>query len=316
MKFKQACLSCYLVFLLSVLIFNCPAQPGSENDKWAFAVLADPRNIHAGFEVALEEVRDHKALGSVSPAKFVLLCGDYDPLIKNLEKFQTVFANVRDRPQLLPVIGGHDLGLSDFNESVAIVKNLKHATRRDDKLNYFVDYHNVRIIAVNAYSDYNNDLGEDGCLTSKGIEWIDASISSAAHADHIFIAMHEPCFPRYRHVNDSFNVCREKRNAFWDMVVSYGDKVKAVFVAHTHYYYRMRVKDPRSPDADDPKAYPDQEDGIYQIDCGACGNGKRTTVVYIEIVGKDIFFKVVDVDDGPPHGDFSLIDEWEISAAQ
>jgi len=35
-------------------------------------------------------------------------------------------------------------------------------------------------------------------------------------------------------------------------------------------------------------------------------------VVNVEIMGKDIFFKVVDANDGPPHGEFSLIDEWQI----
>jgi hypothetical protein len=78
----------------------------------------------------------------------------------------------------------------------------------------------------------------------------------------------------------------------------------------------MRVKDPRSADADNPAKYPDQEGGVYQVDCGACGNGIRNTVVNIEIMGKDIFFKVVDAHDGPQHGEFSLIDEWQIKSVQ
>ena len=49
--------------------------------------------------------------------------------------------------------------------------------------------------------------------------------------------------------------------------------MKAVFVGHTHHYYRMRVKDPRSAEADNPNEYPVQEGGVYQVDCGASGNG-------------------------------------------
>ena len=142
-------------------------------------------------------------------------------LSKNVERFHSVFANVKDKPQLLPVVGNHNLSYSDFNEAVAIVNGLKNATKRDDKLNYYVDCKNVRIIVVNAYRAHNNDLGYQDCLNSKGIEWIDNVISTATLADHVFIAMHEPSFPRHRHVNNSFNKCKEDKDAFWDMLVSH-----------------------------------------------------------------------------------------------
>lgn len=304
-----------LVLILTFQLFDCTTQPIAVAEKWSITALADPRMAHETFENALKEVRDHDALGKVGTAKFIVVCGDYDPLSKNVERFQGVFSNVKDKPQLLPVVGNHDLDDSDFSEAVAIVKNLEHTTRRDEKLNYYVDYKNVRIIAVNVYSDHNNDLGDWGCLNSKGIEWIDSVISSATHADHIFIAMHEPSFPRKRHFYDSFNQCEEERDSFWDMIVGHNGKVKAVLVGHTHHYYRMRVKDPRSAEANSRSEYPDQEGGVYQIDCGACGNGVRSTVVNIEIIGKNVFFRVVDAG-GFLGEEFSLIDEWEIRSAQ
>lgn len=312
MKLRKLAAYFILILVFHFLLFNCATQSKVEIEKWSIAALADPRYDHDTFEIALKEVRDHNALVKVSPAKFILVCGDYDPLSKNVEKFHSVFADVKDKPQLLPVVGNHDLSISDFNEAVAIVENLENATKRDDKLNYYVDYKNVRIIAVNTYDSHNNDLGGWGCLNSKGIEWIDSVISSATLADHVFIAMHEPSFPRRRHTYDSFNQCKEDRDAFWDMLVGHDGKVKAVFVGHTHYYYRMRVKDPRSAEANNLSEYPDQEGGVYQVDCGACGNGIRNTVVNIEIMGKDIFFKVVDANDGPTYGEFSLIDEWQV----
>ncbi len=97
--------------------------------------------------------------------------------------------------------------------------------------------------------------------------------------------------------------------------VSHNGKVKAVLVGHMHHYSRMRVKDPRSPEANDTGEYPDQEGGVYQIDCGDSGNGARSTVVNIEIMGKDVFFRVVDAVDFLG-GEFSLIDEWKIRSAQ
>jgi hypothetical protein len=235
-----------------------------------------------------------------------------------MEVFHRVFSDVRETPLFLPVVGNHDLGAVDFETAAEIVRNLEYTTRRDDKLNYYVDYRNVRIIAVNAYGMHDNDLAPNfrlGCLNSKGIDWVDDAISSATHADHVFIAMHEPPFPRTRHVGGSFDECEEERNAFWDMVVSHRGKVKAVLVGHTHCYSRMRVKDPRSAGANDPDEYPDQEGGVYQVDCGACGAGIRNTVVNIEIAGEDVSFRVVDAHDGPLHGQyevFGLVDEWQI----
>ncbi len=85
-------------------------------------------------------------------------------------------------------------------------------------------------------------------------------------------------------------------------------------VGHMHHYSRMRVKYSRSPGANDTGEYPDQEGGVYQIDCGASGNGVRSRVVNIEILGKDLFSRVVDA----PFlkGEFNLVDEWEIKSAQ
>ena len=315
MKSRKSVVTYILILIIAFLLFSCATQPRAIEEKWSITALADPRAGHERFEDALIEVRDHNALGKVSPAKFIIVCGDYDPFSSNIRRFQKVLSNVIDKPQLLPVVGNHDLYDPDFSEAVAFVRELENATRRDDNLNYYVDYKNVRIIAVNAYSEHNNDLGKSGCLNSKGIKWIDGVISSARHADHVFIAMHEPAFPRKRHFYDSFNQCEEERDSFWDMIVSHKGRVKAVLVGHTHYYCRMRIKDPRSPEANDPAKYPDQEGGVYQIDCGASGNGIQNTVVNIEIMGKDVFFRVVNADllFG---GEFNLIDEWEIRAAQ
>jgi len=309
MKLFKSLITYLFIFIIVFLLASCATQLKVAVEKFSIVALADPRWDHETFENALNEVRNHNALGNISPAKFILLCGDYDPFAKNVEKFRSVFEDIKDKPLLLPVIGNHDLQESDFHEAVKWVENLKYAKRRDDKLNYYVDYKNVRIISVNSYHLYDNDLGKWGCLNSKAIEWINSVISSATHVDHVFVAMHEPSFPRHRHVGDSFDECKEDRDAFWDMLVSHYRKVKAILVGHTHYYYRMRIKDPRSAEANNPSEYPDQEGGVYQIDCGACGNGNRNTVVNIEIKGKDILFKVVDADDGPDEK-FDVIDEW------
>ena len=79
-------------------------------------------------------------------------------------------------------------------------------------------------------------------MEETGVEQVIAS--APPDIDHIFVAFHEPAFPRYRHIWDSFNASPEERDAFWNMLVAHNDIVRAVFVAHTHTYSRMRVLDP------------------------------------------------------------------------
>ncbi len=213
----------------------------------------------------------------------------------------------------MPVIGNHDTqNVDDYDGLLSTIDGLWHASTRDTTGNYFVDYENARIIVVNGYAYDGNELGvNSGCINDAGRAWVDSTIRSAENADHVFVAIHEPAFPRGRHVGDSFDQCPELRNAFWNMLVAHGAKVKAVLVGHTHVYYRMRVLDPAGADANDPSAYPDEDGGVYQVDCGACGNGSRNTVVNIEIDGPDVHFKVVDAPNGAD-GEFSLKDEWSI----
>ena len=134
MKTRESAAGYALIFvlILTFQLFSCATQPIAVEEKWSIIALADPRMVHDTFENALNEVRDHNALGKVGTAKFIIVCGDYDPLSKNVERYQGVFSNVKDKPQLLPVVGNHDLDDSDFKEAVAIVKNLEHTTRRDD----------------------------------------------------------------------------------------------------------------------------------------------------------------------------------------
>jgi len=95
------------------------------------------------------------------------------------------------------------------------------------------------------------------------------------------------------------------------MLLASGGRVRAVFVGHTHTYYRMRVLDPAGTAANDPKAFPDDDGGIYQVDAGAAGNGSVNTIVQVQIEGGNLLFRVLQAKNGASEP-FAEIDKWSM----
>ena len=156
------------------------------------------------------------------------------------------------------------------------------------------------------------DLGKNGVINDKGTQWVEETIrATPPFIDHIFISFHEPAFPRFRHIGNSFDQAPEQRNAFWRMLLKYKDRVRAVLVGHTHSYYRMRVLDPAGREANDPKAFPNEDGGIYQIDAGAAGYGRANTIVQVQIMGANLLFRVLQAKKGV-NEPFAEIDRWSI----
>jgi len=172
---------------------------------------------------------------------------------------------------------------------------------------YYCDYKNIRVVSIDAYS---GETGTAGIINDTGRAWAEAAISSASGTiDHIFVAFHAPAFPRVRHTHDSFNAVPEARNAFWKMLVSHRDKVRAVFCGHTHYYACMRVLDPAGEAANDVTAYPDETGGIYQVNPGSAGRGMKNSFVTVSIDGKNVCFRAFEAENGTDQP-FFLKDEW------
>jgi hypothetical protein len=166
----------------------------------------------------------------------------------------------------------------------------------------------MRFIAVDGYTD----LGKDGVINDEGRRWVEQVIKATPSSiDHVFISFHEPAFPRVRHVGDSFDQDIERRNAFWRMLLGYEDRVRAVLVGHTHSYYRMRVLDPGGIAANDPKAFPHEDGGIYQVDAGAAGNGSVNIIVQVQIEGRNLLFRVLQAENGA-NEPFAEIDKWSM----
>jgi len=299
---------------LSVLTSCATGHRQLSEQKVSFAVLADPRGHGDTWKNALQEIRDRNTNGepAFTPAEFIIVAGDMDPLVSRYEDYQCVFPNPDTRPMFLPVIGNHEFENGGVHFRYArdvLIPSIPDVARRHaSSCDYYFDHKNVRIIVVDGYTE----LGKSGVINAEGKKWVEQVIKETpVSIEHIFISFLEPEFPRLRHIRDSFDQDPEQRNAFWRMLIEHRDRVRAILVGHTHSYYRMRVLDPAGMTANDPKSFPDEDNGIYQVDAGAAGNASVNTIVQVQTEGKNVLFRVLQATRGA-NMPFTEIDKWRI----
>lgn len=294
-----------------VLTINCAtSQVQPSEQTFSFAVLSDLQSGADSFKNALLEVRDGKVSPAFTPAELILIVGDLNPVKSCYEENLNVFADASPRPVFLPVIGNHefDEGGSSFRYvRDVLISSVPRAVRRHPtSCDYYLDHKNVRMIAVDAYTD----LGKHGVINDEGREWVEQVIKATPPSiEHIFISFHEPAFARGRHVGDSFDQDPEQRNAFWRMLLLYRDRVRAVFVGHTHVYSRMQVLDPAGLAANDPMAFPIEDGGIYQVNAATAGGAN--TIVQVQVEGKKLDFRVLQAKIGS-NKPFAEVDKWSM----
>lgn len=286
----------------------------SSEQNFSFDVLADPRSKDTTWKNTLLAIRDKNTNTEsyFTPSELILVVGDMGPLASRHEEYKQVFTNASKQPVFLPVIGNHEF--SNFGACFRYARDVLVPAiplvvcQQTASCDYYVDYKNARIIVVDGYSA----LGKDGVINDKGRQWVEQVIKTTPPAiDHIFISFHEPAFPRSAHIGDSFDQDPEKRNEFWRMLLNDKDRVRAVFVGHTHVYCRMRVLDPAGAAANDPKAFPNEEGGIYQINAGADGVTSIDTIVQVQIEGKNVYFSALQTKKGEKEP-FVEVDKWSL----
>jgi len=83
------------------------------------------------------------------------------------------------------------------------------------------------------------------------------------------------------------------------------------------YYYDfknvrliMRVSDPKGAAANNASVFPDEPDGIYQIDAGATGHAASNTFVRVQIDGKQVSARAYAAQNGTNQA-FTVIDRWQ-----
>jgi len=283
---------------------SSPAAPEAKPSAkaWAFAAFADCRGEDerpkGSFEGLLREIREPRADVKVKfpRIEFAVGCGDLKLASdnhRNWDLWQEAFRDAADKPCLFPLIGNFDSGDVPFNRKVVLPAQ-KNVVGSDPE-KYSVDWKNVRLIV------------------SRDLPYVEGLIESAPAAiEHVFVADHYPIFPRYAHEQTP----GAGDAKFWSMLVKHRDKVRAFLVGHTHHYSRMRVADPGGK-ARELEGFPDEEGGIYQIDCGNAGRPSHgepsTTLLEVMIDGKDVHFRVVQAPNKTP-AEFRVADEWQMSA--
>lgn len=291
------------VVVLAALVGTALAAEKVESPKpWAFAAIADNRRLSerpaGAYEGVLKEIREM----SVNPEpkfpaiEFVIACGDLNNAADgqaNWKLWNETFKDAPTKPCYYPLIGNWDIGEEAFHEKV-ILPAQKGVVGKDPA-NYYADWKNVRLIV------------------SHDVKFVEKAITSAPDSiEHVFVADHYPVFPRIAHTEDGGQSGAE----FWNTLVKHRGRVRAFFCGHTHSYSRMRVANPKG-DAQDVGKFPDEKDGIYQVDCGNAGRSSHgneaTTVVEVLIDGKRVEFRVVQAANSAPTK-FRVADGWKIGA--
>lgn len=310
-----------LLFLLLIPVW------GSATEPWRFAVIADNRMKNerspGTYEGVLNQIKNLATESSEGGIEVVVGAGDINLSADgghNWKLWQDTFKGHGDIPAYVPVIGNHESKADlPIIHNVVLPSQLKGATDvRKPGVNYYVDTMNVRLIVLD---QYNPPFGvKAGCVNAEGRKWAGQIIDRAPESiEHVFVAFHEPAFPRGHHVGRSFDADIKLRNDFWDMLMARKKRIRAVFVGHTHRYSRICVADPRSAEANNPKKFPVQEGGIWQIDAGNAGRGShsnyKSTIVLVTIRDDEVFFKILQAFHNAP-GDFTVSDEWKIEKTQ
>lgn len=252
-------------------------------DTWSFAVVSDNHAAFDRYRQVLDEIRTVTGSGKQGSrvADFVLNCGDSSPQAPNHAVFGGVFKGSGTR--LLPVRGNHENRMDvNFMERTILPSWGQRLHRKDlEGINYSLDWRNVRVIVIDQYASRGNALDSHDIL-----DWIEERILSA-HADHVFLAFHEPRIP-----------WNPLKDPFWSLVLRHSDKVRAVFSGHLHSYGHRSL----------PGEYGDVDMIIAGNAGQATHSDGKQTIVQVVVDQDRVTFRTLQAGSGT--GDFQMKEQW------
>jgi hypothetical protein len=240
----------------------------------------------------------------------LLVAGDLHALEKEHAAFREEFKTASAMKAFLPMTGDHATGPQRAFMVREILAPLPQARVTDpDVVSYTFDWKGVRLVVA----DPNHPAhGASRFLNDAGCRWVEAAIrETPPEIRHIIIGLHEPPFPRVRHVSEMTDAKRPLRDAFWNMLMRYRTRVRAVFTGHTHYLGAMRVADPAGAAANDPKAYPDEPGGIWQVSAGA--SGEVDDLSFVRVVVDGCTLRAVSYAREGKSPAFRVVKEWALT---
>jgi hypothetical protein len=291
---------------------DAPPAPGAAGRPFAFAVAADPHSAVDAFRQVMQEVRDLPARDPKHPpCEFLLVAGDLHAPEKEFAAYRETFKDAPSMKAFLPMSGDHTTEPLRAFMVRDILAAFPQARVPDPAVaSYTFDWRNVRIVVA----DPNHPAhGAQRFLTDAGCQWVEAAVREAPpEVEHVFVGIHEPPFPRNRHVSEMTDAKRPLRNAFWNELLKQRSRLRAVFTGHTHYLETMRVADPAGAAANDPKQYPLEPGGIWQIGAGASG-ARSDLLSYVRIIVDGRSVRAVSyAREGKADG-FRVVKDWELT---
>jgi tetratricopeptide (TPR) repeat protein len=199
-----------------------------------------------------------------------MVLGSEDAAVMNrmADDFKEVIAKFGDIP-FYTIPGNHDLHDKDL-----YVKQFGST--------YFsVDRNNCHFIMLSS-----EEPGELSRIAGAQFEWLLADLEKSRTADHRFVLVHRPMYPKIAHIGDSMDKYPAERDSLAALFRKYS--VDMVFAGHTHIYNFSVV------------------DGISQIITGGSGaplyasspiDGGFYHFIYVVVNGNDVDYRTVRVED-------------------
>jgi hypothetical protein len=253
-------------------MLNAPAYA----ESFHFTITSDQRGGSNAVESGVYFSRTLQAINREvnGPGAFHVSVGDIDYAATNPSNRALIDANFGSNFPWFGVVGNHDAESpstdmvwlrNEYNNGNNSGRTPLHdifpptnpGPDGSVETTYSWDYTNAHFIVLNCYwngesddpdDDSDNGLshGDDsGDITPQLLDWLEDDLADT-NKPFTFIFVHEPAFPYNHHYGDSLDNYPGNRDAFWSLLES--EKVTAVFVGHTHYYFKHLGGGGQAPD--------------------------------------------------------------------
>lgn len=236
-----------VILFLSLFLINlisCQSFLNNDNTSFKFIASADMRfytvEPYYGQKHFLGAIKAIKKAGAGS---FMISPGDFDP---PAAAYKLIVENLGENYPWYPAMGNHELEspdyvewLREYNKNGATLPNIvRKGPIGCEETTYSFDWGNCHFVALNQYFDGTSDIGTDGDVVPKLLDWLEQDLS-ATKKRFIFVLGHEPIVSipdmdngRIRHQGDSLDKYPKNSFRFYQIMMKH--KVTAYVCGHTH----------------------------------------------------------------------------------